>query len=182
MRTRDRVLLATSVVAGVAVVGALTGVTAQAMVLVVLAMTLPALVNVQPGDGIRLAANTACIGSFVVARSGTSSGRIQMNGSRYADVLGFSGGRTLEPTTDDGRQGLFTLGADDITGRELGEIGHQAVRVQDRVRDREAGSGFAEHEMLSGSRVRTRFSAGVSDSGADFSATAKSGRQLVLTA
>ncbi|MEV4314627.1 hypothetical protein [Actinocrispum sp. NPDC049592] len=166
-----------------AVVGALTGVTAQAAVLAVLAMTLLALVNVQPGDGIRLAANTACIGSFVVARSGTSARRIQMNGSRYADVLGFSGGRTLKRAIKGGRQGLFTLGTDNIAGQELGKTGrHKAVRVQGRVRDREVSAGFAEHEVLSDSRVETRFSAGVTDSGADFSATAKSGRQLVLTA
>ena len=182
MRTRDRVLLATSVVAGMAVVGALTGVTAQAAVLVVLAMTLLALVNVQPGDGIRLAVNAACIGSFVAVRSGTSSRRIPMNGSCDADVFGFSGGRALEQVSGSGRQGLIEFGVDDTAGLELDGFGHEGIRVQNRACDRVTDRDFAEREVRSGSRVRSRFSAGVTDSGEDFSATAKSGRQLVLTA
>jgi hypothetical protein len=144
MRTRERVLLATVAVAGLTTTSVLTGTTAVAATTNVStsAQLTQALLNVQPGDTIQLAANTTFKATFKAPKSGTSSKRITLTGPRSAVIDGTGGGRTLELTGSywtitgfritGGQKGLMALGVHNTEVRSLkvDGIGHEAIHFQ----------------------------------------------------
>jgi hypothetical protein len=144
MRTLERVLLATISVAGLAITGVLTGVTADAATITVStsAQLAGALAIVRPGDTIQLAANTTFKGTFQATRSGTASKRITLSGPRSAVIDGTGGGRTLELTGSHwtitgfritgGQKGLMALGVHntEVRGLKVDGIGHEAIHFQ----------------------------------------------------
>jgi hypothetical protein len=144
MRIRERVFLAMVAVAGLATATVLTGVTAHAATITVStsAQLTQALVNVQPGDTIQLAANTTFEGTFKAPKSGTPAQRITLTGPRSAVIDGTGGGRTLELTGSywtiagfritGGQKGLMALGVHntEVNKLKVDGIGHEAIHFQ----------------------------------------------------